>query len=147
MSSILKCHFKYISEKYIMPISEKYIKIRLKVYFPIFSLKGSYDVAKKNIILCNWCNAMCLCSLRFKKTHYFPHTVHYCCSSMLRYSEMCRFLQSSSLWEARRALIGQLSSALWLAEYLKREAEMLRPSLYCDAVSWQDDKKNNKTHL
>ncbi len=27
-------------------------------------LKGSYDVAKKNIILCIWCNAMCLCGLR-----------------------------------------------------------------------------------
>ncbi len=38
-SSILKCHFKYISEKNIKPISEKYIKSRLKVYFPIFSLK------------------------------------------------------------------------------------------------------------
>ncbi len=45
---------------------------------------------------------------------------------MLRLSEMFfsiffQFLQSSSFWEARRALIGQLSSALWLAEYLKRE--------------------------
>ncbi len=29
-----------------------------------------------------------------------------------------------------RALIGQLSGALWLAEYLKRETEMLRPSPY-----------------
>ncbi len=47
-------------------------------------------------------------------------------------SEMCRFLQ---FWEARRALIGQLFSALWLAEYLKREMEMLRPSPYCDAMS------------
>ncbi len=46
---------------------------------------------------------------------------------MPRLSEMHRFLQSSSFWEARRALIGQLSSALWLAEYLKRETEMLRP--------------------
>ncbi len=32
---------------------------------------------------------------------------------MLRLSEMRRFLQNSSFWEARRALIGQLSSALW----------------------------------
>ncbi len=45
-------------------------------------------------------------------------------SSMPRLSETCRFLQSSSFWEARRALIGQLSSALWLAEYLKRVTEM-----------------------
>ncbi len=46
---------------------------------------------------------------------------------MPRLSETRRFLQSSSFWEARCALIGQLSSALWLAEYLKRETEMLRP--------------------
>ncbi len=30
MSSFLKCNFKYTSEKYIKPISEKYIKSRLK---------------------------------------------------------------------------------------------------------------------
>ncbi len=47
---------------------------------------------------------------------------------MPRLSETCRFLQSSSFWEAKRALIGQLSSALLLAEYLKREMEMLCPS-------------------
>ncbi len=33
------------------------------------------------------------------------------------------------------ALIGQLSSASWLAEYLKHVTEMLRPLPYCDAVS------------
>uniref|UniRef100_A0A8C1N9V8 Uncharacterized protein n=1 Tax=Cyprinus carpio TaxID=7962 RepID=A0A8C1N9V8_CYPCA len=32
---------------------------------------GSYDAAKKNIIWCIWCNAMCLCSLRFKKHIFF----------------------------------------------------------------------------
>ncbi len=60
---------------------------------------------------------------------------------MFRLSETCRFLQSSSFWEARRALIGQLSSALWLAEYLKRETEMLRPLPYCDAVSRRNNTK------
>ncbi len=63
---------------------------------------------------------------------------------MPRLSETRRFLQSSSFWEMRRALIGQLSSALWLAEYLKCETEMLRPSPYCDAVSWLDDTKTIK---
>ncbi len=84
--------------------------------------------------------------MRFKvqKTHYFPNTVHYCCSCMLCLSETCQFLQSSSFWEARCALIGQLSSALWLAEYLKRETETLRPSLYCDAVSRRDETKTIK---
>ncbi len=63
---------------------------------------------------------------------------------MPRLSETRRFLQSSSFWEARRALIGQQSSALWLAEYHKREKEMLRPSPYCDAVSRRDDTKTIK---
>ncbi len=54
---------------------------------------------------------------------------------MLRLSETRRFLQSSSFWEARRALIGQLSGALWLAEYRKHVTEMLRPLPCCDAVS------------
>ncbi len=53
-------------------------------------------------------------------------------------------LQSSSFWEARRALIGQLSSALWLAEYLKRLMEMLRPSPYCDGVFRRDETKTMK---
>ncbi len=60
---------------------------------------------------------------------------------MPRLSEMWQFLQSSSFWEARRALIGQLSSALWLAEYLKREMKMLRPLPYCVAVSQRDAQK------
>ncbi len=46
--------------------------------------------------------------------------------------------------EARRALISQLSSALWLAEYLKHETEMLHPLPYCDAVSRRDDTKTIK---
>ncbi len=40
---------------------------------------------------------------KVKKRNYFPHTVHYCCSSMPRISET--LLQSSSFWEARCALI------------------------------------------
>ncbi len=56
----------------------------------------------------------------------------------------CRFLQNASFWEARHALIGQLSSAFYLVEYLKREMEMLRPLPYCDAVSWRDDTKTIK---
>ncbi len=84
---------------------------------------------------------------KVKKTHYFPHTVHYCCSSMLCLSETRRFLQSSSFWEARCAMIGQLFGALWLGEYLKREIEMLHPSPYCDAVSRCDDTKTIKPNI
>ncbi len=53
---------------------------------------------------------------------------------MLRLSETRTSLQSSSFWDARCAVIGQLTSALWLAEYLKREMEMLHPLQYCDAM-------------
>ncbi len=63
---------------------------------------------------------------------------------MPRLSETRRVLQSSSFWEARCALIGQLSSALWLAEYLKRETEILCFSPYCDAMSWHDAQKTIK---
>ncbi len=60
---------------------------------------------------------------------------------MLRLSETLRFLQSSSFWEARPALIDQLSSALWLAEYLKREMEIVCHLPCCDAVSRRDNTK------
>ncbi len=69
----------------------------------------------------------CFYGLRFK-IHYFPYTVHYCGSSLPRLSETHIFLQRSSFWKARCALIGQLFSALWFAKYLKRVMEMLCPS-------------------
>ncbi len=59
-------------------------------------------------------------------------------------SETRRFLQSTSFWEARCSLIGQLSGALWLAEYFKLEMEMLRPSLFCDGLSRRDETKTIK---
>ncbi len=63
---------------------------------------------------------------------------------MLRLSETSQFLQISSFWEAMYALIGQLSSALWLAEYLMRVTEMLHPIPYCDSVSRHDEPKTIK---
>ncbi len=48
-------------------------------------------------------------------------------------SETRRFLKSSSFWEARLVLIGQLSGALWLTEYHERVTEMLRPFQCRDA--------------
>ncbi len=77
----------------------------------------------------------------------------YCTLLLLRLSETRRFLQSSSFWEARCALIGQLSGALWLAEYLKHVTEILCPLPCCDAVSQCDETKTIKpdfylcTHL
>ena len=57
---------------------------------------------------------------------------------------MHRFLQSSSFWKARCVLIGQLSSALWLAKYLKLVTEMLCSLPYCDAMSQCDETKATK---
>ncbi len=79
---------------------------------------------KINIILCIWCNAMFLRNLSFKK-HIIFHIPYIVVAPLLRFSETRRFLQSSSFWNAWCALIGQLSSAVWLAEYLKRVTEML----------------------
>ncbi len=74
---------------------------------------------------------MCLCGLRFKK-HIIFHILYIIvaplCSAFLKHIDYYKAHRSEKC-----ALIGQLSSALWLAEYLKRETEMLRPSLYCDA--------------
>ncbi len=83
--------------------------------------------------------------MRFKVKNTLFST--YCTLLLLLYappSETRRFLQSSSFWEARCALIGQLSSALWLVECLKRETEMLRPSPYCYAVFRRDETKTIK---
>ncbi len=50
-------------------------------------LKGSYDVAKKNMILCIWCNAMCLCGLRLKNIifHILYIIVAPLCSAFLKH--------------------------------------------------------------
>ncbi len=76
----------------------------------------------------------CLRGLRFKK-HYFPHTIHYCCSPLPCLSKTHWFLQSSLFWKAQCDLIGQLSIALWLAEYLNHVTEMLRPLPYMETHS------------
>ncbi len=64
------------------------------------------------------------------KKHYFPHAVHYCCSSMLRLSETHRFCSEKwgVLWLASYR-------AFWLVEYLKRVPEMLHPLPYLETHS------------
>ncbi len=62
--------FKNISLPIIIIIIIKYsifFTRKKKKYRKSGILKGSYDAAKKNIILCIWCNAMCLCGLKLKK--------------------------------------------------------------------------------
>ncbi len=88
------------------------------------------DVAKRTLFGV----MQCVYVVRGSQNILFSHTVHYCFSSMPCLSETRWFLQSSSFWKARRALIGLLSGVLWLAEYLKHEMEMLHPSPYSDAV-------------
>ncbi len=80
--------------------------------------------------------------IRFKiqTTHYFPHTVHYCCSSIPRLSEMRKFLQSSTFWEVRCALIGYPVGCDWPNTSSVRR-KCYAPSPYCDGVSRRDDTK------
>ncbi len=54
------------------------------------------------------------------------------------------FLQSSSFWEASPALIGQLSSALWLAKYLKSETDVTPP--YRIVMASLATRLDNKIH-
>ncbi len=77
----------------------------------------------------------CLRGLRLKKTHCFPHTVHYCCCSL-------QFLQSNIIlrseacsdWPAIQcAVIGRIPQAC---------DEMLRPLPYLETQSLHD---NNTT--
>ncbi len=48
---------------------------------------------------------MCLHGSRLKKKHYFPHTVHYCCSA---------FLKCADLYKAHHS---EKWGVLWLASY------------------------------
>ncbi len=72
----------------------------------VLILKGSYDVAKKNIIWCIWCNAMCF--MRFKVHKNIIST--YCTLLLLLYAVPfwnVPIFTSLSFWEARRALIAR----------------------------------------
>ncbi len=95
-------------------------------------LKGSYDVAKKNIILCILCNAILV---RGSKNTLFS-TYCYFCSSMPGLSETGWFVH---VLRSKVCTNWPAISALWLAEYLKRVTEMLHPFPHCDAVSRHQD--------
>ncbi len=66
------------------------------------ALKGSYDVAKNNII---WCNAMCLCGSRLKKQFFFKHIIFHIlyiivaplCSAFLKRTEFYKAHHSEKL--------------------------------------------------
>ncbi len=75
-------------------------------------LKGSYDVAKKNIILWSLCNAMRLCGLGFKKNifHILYIIVAPLCFIFLKHFTQLIILSSdwSAIW---CILIGQIPQA------------------------------------
>ncbi len=76
---------------------------------------------------------MYLHGLRLKK---IPHTVHYCCSSLPTFWNKYIFTKLIVLKKTQCALIGQLSSAFWLAEYLKHVINrMLCPLPYLETHS------------
>ncbi len=79
-------------------------------------LKGSYDIAKKNISLCIWCNAMCLCSLRLKK-HIIFHILYNIVrgggkSHMFKSQASLKSLPSSLKSQYKQ--IKQVKSSQWL---------------------------------
>ncbi len=110
------------------------------LYFSLgLGLKGSYDVAKKNIILCIWCNAMCLCG---SKNTLFST---YCTLLLLLYAP--------PFWNAYKAHRSEKQGVLWLASYPVRcdwpntssvWRKCYAPLPYCDAGSWLDETKTIK---
>ncbi len=71
-------------------------------------LKGSYDVAKKNIILCSWWNTMCLCFLMFLK-HIIFHILY------IIVAPLCpAFLKHADFYKAHHS---EKWGVLWLATY------------------------------
>ncbi len=86
-------------------------KVPLKISvtdYKLKQLKGSYDVAKKNITLCIWCIAMCLCGLRFKK-HIIFHIMY------IIVAPLCfAFMKRVYFYKAHRS---EKRGMLWLASY------------------------------
>ncbi len=98
----------------------------------------------KRTLCCVFGVMQCVYAVRGSKNALFSKN---CTLLLVLYappSEKQRFSQSSSFWEARCVLIGQLSRVLWLAEHLKHVVEMLRPLPCCDAVSRCDKTKTIK---
>ncbi len=81
--------------------------------------------------------------MRFKvqKTHYFPLTVQYCCSSMLHLSETHTFFTKLIILRSKACSDWPAIQCVGIGRYLKHETEILP---YCDAVSWHDDIKTIK---
>ncbi len=87
-----------------MNAQESCIYLKKKYFVTLFfswshlvNLKGSYDVAKNNIIWCIWCNAMCLRGSRFKK-HIIFHILY------IIVAPLCSaFLKRDDFYKAHRS--------------------------------------------
>ncbi len=88
---------------------------------------------------------MCLRSLKLKK-HIIFHIPYIIVTPLCPALKRIHFLQSSSFWKAMCALIGQLSSALWLDSYPKRVTEMLRPLPYLEIHSVSTTWRQRQQH-
>ncbi len=88
---------------------------------------------------------MCLFGLRFKK-HIIFHILYIIVAPLCPIILKCAYFYKAHRSEKQGVLwlASYPVSALWLAKYLKRETEMLRPLPYCDAVSLRDDTKTIK---
>ncbi len=75
----------------------------------------------KITLFCLFGVMQCVYAIKKIKIHIIFHIPlpYIIVAPLLRLSETQRFWQNSSFWNARWALIGQLSSAVWLAEHLK----------------------------
>ncbi len=104
-------------------------------------LKGSYDVAKKNIILCI---AMCLCGLRFKK-HIIFHILY------IIVAPLCPAFWNASIFTKLIVLRSEVCSdwpaiqCVVIGRILQACDGNVTPLPYCDAVSWRDETKTIKT--
>ncbi len=113
------------------------------MYIPLISSKGSYDVAKKNIILCIWCNAMYLCGLRFTKYiifHILYIIVAPLCPPFWNASIFTKLIvlrsEACSDWPAIQCIvIGRMPQA-WDGN--------VPPLPYCEAVSQRNNTKTIK---
>ncbi len=57
-------------------------------------LKGSYDVVKNNIILCIWCNAMCLGGKKHIIFHKLYNVVAPLCAAFQKRADFYKALRS-----------------------------------------------------
>ncbi len=118
-------------------------KFNLMIHVILHYLKGACDVAKKNVILCIWCNAMCLRGPWFKNTLFST----YCTLLLLFYAP--------PFWNAyiftKLIILRSKACSDWPAIWcvvIGRIPQVWRkcyaPSQYCDGLFRRDKIKTIK---